>query len=134
MKILVIDGQGGRIGKEIIERLSQSPKQFEITAVGTNSVATSAMIKAGAKQSATGENPVVFASKTADVIIGPIGIISANSLVGEITPNIAKAISKSAAQKVLIPINKCNTYVAGTMELSLSEYIEKAVEIVLELS
>ncbi len=133
MKIVVIDGQGGRIGKEIIEKLiaAKKDKEIEIIAVGTNSMATGAMMKAGAKHCATGENPVVFVCKTADIIVGPVGIISANSLIGEITPKMALAVSKSEALKVLIPINKCNTIIAGVQNLSLSDYIDNAVDIVL---
>ena len=82
MKILVIDGQGGRIGKTIIERLAAAKVEGELIAVGTNSIATAAMMKAGASEGATGENPVVVLSCEADVIVGPVGIVAANSLLG----------------------------------------------------
>ena len=131
MKIVVIDGQGGRIGKTIIEQLKASPAfSPEILAIGTNSIATSAMLKAGADNGATGENPVIVASRSADVIVGPIGIIAADSMLGEITPRMAEAIGQSSARKVLIPVNRCFE-VAGVAEMSLSQYVEKAVELIL---
>ncbi|WP_195984477.1 DUF3842 family protein [Clostridium sp. D33t1_170424_F3] len=127
MQILVIDGQGGGIGKCLIEKLRQAMPQAQIVAVGTNSLATSAMLKAGASVGATGENPAVFNAKSADVIAGPIGIIMANAMWGEITPAMAAAVSGSPAQKVLIPIEKCRIHVAGNVEKPLTKYIEEAV-------
>ena len=104
MKILVIDGQGGRIGCLFIETIKKKASNIHITAVGSNSIATASMLKAGADEGATGENPVIFNSKNTDFIMGPIGIIIANSLLGEITPRMAEAISSSHAKKILIPI------------------------------
>ncbi|MBQ7645425.1 MAG: DUF3842 family protein [Spirochaetales bacterium] len=130
MKIVVIDGQGGRIGKSIIEQLRSSGCTDEVLAVGTNSIATSAMLKAGADAGATGENPVVVAARDADVIVGPIGIIAADSMLGEITPAMADAIGRSRARKVLVPVNKCFE-VAGVREMSLSGYVEQAVNMIL---
>ncbi len=130
MKIVVIDGQGGRIGKSIIEQLRSSGCTDEVLAVGTNSIATSAMLKAGADAGATGENPVVVAARDADVIVGPIGIIAADSMLGEITPAMAEAIGRSRARKVLVPVNKCFE-VAGVREMSLSGYVEQAVNMIL---
>ena len=127
MKIVVIDGQGGSLGKAITEKI-KSRYNCEIYAIGTNSIATAAMIKAGADYGATGENPVVVNSRDADVIIGPIGIIAANSLLGEITPKMAAAIACSEARKILVPVSKCKIHVAGTPELSFGEAIECAVE------
>ena len=127
MKIVVIDGQGGSLGKAITEKI-KSRYNCEIYAIGTNSIATAAMIKAGADYGATGENPVVVNSRDADVIIGPIGIIAANSLLGEITPKMAAAIACSEAKKILVPVSKCKIHVAGTPELSFGEAIECAVE------
>lgn len=127
MKIIVIDGQGGKIGKMVVEELKKSVPQYEILAIGTNSIATSAMLKAGADFGATGENPVVYNCNNADVIIGPIGIITANSFHGEITPNMALAVGESKAKKILIPINKCNIIVAGVEELTYNEYIQLAI-------
>ncbi|MBR6084681.1 MAG: DUF3842 family protein [Spirochaetales bacterium] len=131
MKIVVIDGQGGRIGKAVIEQLRARNSTDYILAVGTNSIATSAMLKAGADAGATGENPVVVASRDADVIIGPIGIIAADSMLGEITPKMAEALGQSKARKVLVPVNRCFE-VAGVREMSLSQYVEQAAELALK--
>ena len=133
MMLLVIDGQGGKMGRAIVEQLKKELPEQEITAIGTNSIATSTMLKAGADMGATGENPVIFNCKDADIVIGPIGIIAANSLLGEVTPSMAAAISSSKAVKILIPINKCNVYVAGIKDLTLSEYVKAAVEQAKEL-
>ena len=130
MRILMIDGQGGRIGKTIVEQLKAQGGDFEIIAVGTNSIATSAMIKAGADSGATGENPVVLACRKADVITGPIGIVAANSMMGEITPAMAEAVGSSDARKVLVPVSKCFE-VAGVREMPLSRYVEEAVGMIL---
>ena len=134
MKILVIDGQGGRMGKTLVETLRRRGFSGEILAVGTNSAATTAMQKAGADEGATGENPVVVASRRADVILGPMGIVAANSMLGEITPAMALAVSESEARKVLIPVNRCRIQVAGVQEMSLGEYTERAVELVLAMA
>ena len=127
MKIIVIDGQGGKMGHAVIVQLKKSHPELEITAIGTNSIATSSMLKAGADAGATGENPVVVASRSADIIIGPIGIVIPNSLLGEITPVMVEAIGSSQAKKILIPVNKCNHYVVGCEELPLSVYIGPVV-------
>ena len=131
MKIVVIDGQGGRIGKALIEQLRTRGCEDYILAVGTNSIATSAMIKAGADAGATGENPVIVATRDADVIVGPIGIIAADSMLGEITPKMAEAIGQSAARKVLVPVNRCFE-VAGVQDMSLSQYVEQAADMALK--
>lgn len=128
MKITIIDGQGGRIGKTIIEQLKATHKELELYAIGTNSIATSAMLKAGADYGATGENAVLVNAADADIIIGPIGIVFANALLGEITPAIATAVGSSKAYKILIPVNRCNHFVAGCSETSMSEYIRMAAE------
>lgn len=129
MKIIVIDGQGGRIGKTVIEQIREAKIDCTITALGTNSLATSAMIKAGADNGATGENPVVVGCRNADIIIGPIGIIAADSMLGEITPKMAEAVGQSDARKILIPVNKCFE-VAGVREMSLSQYVSEAVSLI----
>lgn len=129
MNIVVIDGQGGKMGKMVVEQLKKNYPSLELTAIGTNSIATAAMMKAGADYGATGENPVVVASKDADIIIGPIGIVIADSMLGEITPVMAKAIGQSKAEKILIPVNKCNSHIVGAQNLPMSEYIKLAVEI-----
>ena len=127
MKITVIDGQGGRIGRTVIEQLKEKHNDLELYAIGTNSIATSAMLKAGADYGATGENAVIVNAADSDIIIGPIGIVFANALLGEITPAIATAIGASKAYKILIPVNRCNHYVAGCTEASMSEYIKLAI-------
>lgn len=127
MKILVIDGQGGQLGSQIIKSVNEKYPETEIMAVGTNAVATAAMIKNGAKTAATGENPVIVACRKADVIIGPIGIVIADSLYGEITSEMAVAVGRSSATKILIPINKCENLVAGVSNLSVSALIGDAL-------
>ena len=128
MKIMVIDGQGGRMGKSVVEQLKSCLPEDEILAIGTNSIATAAMLKAGADEGATGENPAIVGSRTADVIIGPIGIVIADSLLGEITPNMAVAIGQSHAKKLLIPVNRCNHYIVGCQNNTLSDYINMVCE------
>lgn len=125
MKVVIIDGQGGSLGKALTERVKDY--DCEIYAIGTNSIATSVMLKAGAHYGATGENPVVVNCRDADVIIGPIGIIAADSLLGEITPKMASAIACSHAKKILVPVSRCKIYVAGTPDLSFGEAIDSAV-------
>lgn len=124
MNILVIDGQGGQLGCQIIKAISSKYPDTDIIAVGTNAVATAAMMKGGAKKAATGENPVIVACRKADVIIGPIGIVIADSLYGEITPKMAVAVGQSQASRILIPINKCENLVAGVTNLTVSALIE----------
>lgn len=127
-KVVVIDGQGGKMGAALVSQLKAERSLCEIIAVGTNSAATASMLKAGADAAATGENPVLVCSADADIITGPIGIVNANALLGEITPKIASAISESRALKVLLPVSKCSLMVVGTQELSLSEYVRLAVQ------
>lgn len=127
--VAVIDGQGGKMGQMIIERIRSAKLPCQITAVGTNSTATAAMLKAGADAGATGENPVLVACRTADVIIGPIGILAADSLLGEITPQMAVAVGQSSAQKLLLPVNLCRNTVVGTQDVSLSRLMDQAVEL-----
>lgn len=113
MNILIIDGQGGGIGRQLVEQIKHEFPQALITGVGTNALAAQAMLKAGAHRSATGENAVVVACRTADIIIGPIGIAIADSLWGEITPTMALAVGQSSAARILLPMNLCNNYIAG---------------------
>ncbi len=127
MKIVVIDGQGGGIGKSIIEALKKEVDAFVI-AVGTNAVATSNMLKAGANVGATGENAVIYNASDADIIIGPIGIAFANSMYGEISKGISDAITSSPATKYLIPVSKCNVYIPGVAENTVSGYIQDCIE------
>lgn len=128
-RVVVIDGRSGRTGQLFIERINAAQLNCEISAIGTNAIATAAMLKAGAAAGATGENPVVVACRTADVIAGPIGILAADSLMGEITPKMAIAIGQSSATKLLFPVSHCNNVVVGTQSLSLSRLMDEAVEL-----
>lgn len=127
MNILVIDAQGGGIGKQIVGALKKRYPEQYITAVGTNSLATSAMLKAGADAAATGENPVLVCSRRADVIIGPVGIVIADALLGEITAAMAAAVGQSRAKRILVPVNHCDNYIVGVTDLSMSKLIEGVV-------
>ena len=129
MKVVVIDGQSGRMGQLFIERAKSASLPCQIMAVGTNAIATSAMLKAGADNGATGENPVLVACRTADIIVGPIGILAADSLLGEISPAMAVAVGQSPARKLLLPVNQCNNIVAGVPNLSLGKLMDEAVEL-----
>lgn len=131
MRIAVIDGQGGGIGKAIVEKIRTCfGDEIEILALGTNTLATALMLKAGANEGASGENAIVVNVPKVDVIIGSIGIISANSMLGELSPLMAKAVAESQAKKVLIPLNRCNIFVAGIKSEPLPHYIEDAIEMV----
>lgn len=134
MKIIVIDGQGGSLGKAIISRLLEENIKAEIIALGTNSTATQNMIKGNNIQGATGENPVVVNSIDADIIIGPIGILTANSMLGEITEKMTMAISKSRATKLLIPYNKCKVIVAGVKNDTFQNYINEVVDYIKKIA
>ena len=127
MNILIIDAQGGGIGKQLVSAVKKNMSDVTITAIGTNSAATSAMIKAGADNAATGENAVVVNSKKADVIIGPIGIVIADALLGEITPRMAKAVAQSPAKRILIPINHCDNIVVGVDDLNIGKLIQDVI-------
>ena len=134
MRIAVIDGQGGGMGKIIVEKLRQEfGKNIEILALGTNTAALSQMLKAGADEGASGENAIVFNSPKVDVIMGPIGIIAANSMLGELSPHMARAVAESPAKKILIPVNKCNIAVAGVKNGPLPDQADSAVELLKEL-
>ena len=128
MKIVVIDGQGGRMGSQFITRWKKTrTTQGSVIAVGTNSVATGAMLKAGADGGATGENPVRVNVKDADYIVGPIGILAADALLGEVTPKMAAAVARSRAEKILIPVHSCSFRVAGVGGHTLNELIDDAI-------
>ena len=116
MNILVIDGQGGQVGAQLVKEITVRFPELQITAVGTNATATAAMLKAGA----TGENPVVVACRKADVIIGPIGIVVADSMYGEVTPQMAIAVGQADATRILIPMNRCENLIAGVQEVTVS--------------
>lgn len=127
MNALIIDGQGGRIGKQLIAAIKKTYPNMTIYAVGTNSSATEAMLGAGADYAATGENAVRVCSRKADVIAGPVGIAIADSLLGEVTPAIALAVGSSVARKVYIPMNLCDHYIVGVADLPMSRLISLAV-------
>ena len=128
MNILIIDAQGGGFGKQLVCAIKREFPEISITAVGTNSVATGAMLKAGADHGATGENAVIVGARKADVIAGPIGIVIADSLYGEITPKMALAVAQSDAKRILIPFNHCDNIIAGISDLSVGRLIQSAVE------
>lgn len=128
MKILIIDGQGGNIGCRLAKMISEQVKTADIRIVGTNSIATANMMKSGVTAAATGENAVIVGCRSADVIVGPIGIVIADALMGEVTPAMAAAVGQSNAVRVLVPLNKCETIVAGADKLTASELLADAVE------
>ena len=127
MTILVIDGQGGNIGRALVREITERLPGAELIAVGTNSIATSNMLKAGARSAATGENVVIVACRRADVIAGPIGIVIADALLGEVTPAMAVAVGQSRAARVLIPVNRCETLVAGVTDDTTASLIQDAI-------
>lgn len=128
MKVLVIDAQGGGIGKQVVAAIKHKQPHIEITAVGTNSTATTAMLKVGANHAATGENAVVVGCRTADVIIGPIGIVIADAMFGEVTPTMAVAVGQSRAKRLLIPVNHCDNTIIGVLHLSVGNLIEEVLK------
>lgn len=128
MNVVVIDGQGGMLGCQLIRMILQRYPDLEITAIGTNAIASAAMKKAGAHWAAAGENPVVVACRKADVIIGPVGIVIADSLTGEVTPKMALAVAQADAARILIPSNRCNNLIAGVPDLSVGVLVADAVE------
>ncbi len=127
MKVLIIDGQGGGLGRQLVTAVKEAHPDIEVLAVGTNSAATNAMLRAGADQAATGENSVAVASRQADVIMGPIGIVIADSMLGEITPAMAVAVGQSQAKRILIPVNLCDNIVVGVGETSMVKNVQNAV-------
>jgi len=128
MKVLVIDGQGGGLGKLLVAGIKKALPDTDVTCVGTNSIATAAMIKAGADRGATGENAAVVCSRDTDVIVGPCGIVIADSLLGEITPAMAVAVGQSRAKRILIPLDMCDNIIAGAGSMSMSSLVEDAVK------
>lgn len=127
MNILVVDGQGGGIGRQLVENIKKTFPAVSITAVGTNVFATQAMLKAGATHAATGENAVLVGCRTADIIAGPVGIVIADSLWGEITPAMATAIGQSRAVRILLPMNQCNNLIAGMDDVSIGTLIQSCM-------
>jgi len=128
MKIMVMDGQGGGVGRSLVEEIRARYPEAELVAVGTNATATSNMMKGGTATGATGENAVIYNSRQADVILGPIGIVAANAMFGEITPRMAEAVTSSEAKVILIPMSRCKVQVVGVESKKLNEYIKEAVD------
>ena len=126
--ILVVDAQGGGLGKQLIHSIRKEISDVHILAVGTNTAATTVMLKAGADEAATGENPVLVASRKADIIIGPIGMVIADAMLGEITSAMASAIAKADAKRILIPFSNCDNYIAGVSDFSTGHLIQDAVD------
>lgn len=133
MKVMVMDAQGGGMGKMLVDGLKKELPQQQVIAVGTNAMATAAMLRAGADQGATGENAVVVCAAQADVIVAPIGMILADAMLGEVTAPMAVAIGKSAAHKVLVPVSRCQTTIAGLSKLTMAEAVSAAVQAVVSL-
>ena len=133
-KVLVIDGQGGGLGRQLVSALAAACPEAELTAVGTNSLAANAMLKAGASRAATGENAVVVNCRRADVIVGPIGIVIADALGGEIPPAMATAVCQSSATRVLIPVNHCENYIVGVPDQPIGQLVAAAAQKVKELA
>ena len=128
MNITVIDGQGGALGARLVKEISAQIPEAVLTVIGTNAIATAAMLKAGARSGATGENPVIVACRRSDVIIGPVGIVIADSLMGEVTEKMALSVARADAVRILIPMNKCDNLVAGISEPNTGELIEDTIK------
>lgn len=133
-RLLILDGQGGGVGRKIAERLLQEKLDMGFVVVGTNAAATSNMMKAGVPNGATGENAWLYNCAKADIIVGPIGIVLAHSMHGEISPNMALAVTESDAKRVLLPVTNQHIYIAGLQEMALAQYLEEAVKIILRHS
>ena len=128
MKILIVDGQGGGVGRQLAARIKESFPDVSLMAVGTNTIATAAMLKGGADNAATGENAIIVAARKADVIVGPLGIVVADSLGGEISPAMANAVAQSDAKRILIPFKHCDNVIVGVSDFTLGNLIQQAVE------
>ena len=128
MRVLIIDGQGGGLGRQLVGAVKERYPDTEVLAVGTNSMATGAMLRAGADQAATGENSVSVAAAKADVIMGPVGIVIADSMLGEITPRMAAAVGQSCAKRILLPVNLCDNIVVGVTDAPMAQKVQIAVD------
>ena len=128
MNILIIDAQGGGVGRQLVLAIRARFPDADITVVGTNAAATSAMMKAGASRAATGENAVVVCSRKADVIVGAIGIVIADAMLGEITPRMAAAVAQSGAKRILLPVSHCDNIVAGVAGQTVARLVDAAVQ------
>ena len=134
MNILIIDAQGGGIGRQLVDAIKQNIPDASVTAVGTNGAATSAMLKAGADNAATGENAVIVGCRKADIIVGPIGIVIADSLLGEVTPKMALAVAQSNAKRILIPFNHCDNVIVGISDYNIGKLVRDAVNEIQNIS
>ena len=130
--ILIIDAQGGGVGRLLVSAIRQELPGAKLTAAGANGAATAAMLKAGADQGATGENAVVVACRRADVILGPVGIVIADSMLGEITPKMAAAVARSGAKRILIPFDHCDNVIVGVPETGMKALVREAVSVLVE--
>lgn len=128
MRVLIIDGQGGGLGRQLVAAVKEYDQDLEVLAVGTNSTAANAMLRAGADQAATGENSAVVAARRADVIMGPVGIVIADAMLGEITPRMAAAVGQSSAKRILIPVNLCDNIVVGVTDAPMGKNVQNAIE------
>jgi NAD(P)-dependent dehydrogenase (short-subunit alcohol dehydrogenase family) len=130
MKICIIDGQGGGIGAAVIKRLRELfDERVEIIALGTNAIATAQMLKARANRGASGQNAIVQTVQRVDMVIGPVGIIMANAMMGEVTPRMAEAVASCAAKKFLIPLSQENAEIVGTASIPLPHLIEELIDV-----
>lgn len=127
MKVLVIDAQGGGMGRMLVEGLKKALPEQPVIAVGTNALATSAMLKAGADQAATGENAIRVCAATADLILAPVGMVLADAMLGEVTADMALAVGRSPAHRILLPVARCQTTIAGIPKMTMVEAVEQAV-------
>ena len=128
MKILIVDGQGGGVGRQLAAQIKETFPNVQLMAVGTNTIATAAMLKGGADNAATGENAVLVAARKADVIVGPLGIVVADSLGGEISPAMANAVAQSNAKRILIPFKQCDNVIVGVSDYTLGNLIQQAID------
>ena len=126
MRVLVIDGQGGGLGRQIVAAVKEKFPEVEVLAAGANSAATNAMLRAGADQAATGENAVRVACRRADVILGPVGIVISDAMMGEITPAMALAVGQSQAKRILLPVGQCDNIVVGVSDMPMAKMVQEA--------
>ena len=132
MEVLVIDGQGGRLGRELVEQITKAHPEVTLTAVGTNSLATESMMKGGARRVATGENAVVCSAARAHILLGPVGILTPNGLLGEVTPAMAAAVGGSDAVKILLPSQRCSIRLAVSGPQTLQAALDEAARLLRE--
>lgn len=130
--VVVVDGQGGGMGRGLVEAIKKKWPQLHVRAVGTNSLATAAMLRSGADDGATGENAVVFNAHRADVLLGPIGVLTPNGLLGEVSPRMAEAIGGSEAVKILLPSQRCSIRLAAGDPQPLQFYLDQALRLLEE--